>query len=261
MAEKRIGEILMEAGLIDEAQLNEALEDQKALGGRIGGILVDKCMLDGREYLLTLSFHLGVPTLDFTKVTIPGAVMRLIKKEMAWNYMILPVSVKETRSGKVLTLAMADPTDLRAIDAAEQGVKMKVEPVLALELEIRHILIDYYENNYGNGDYRLERAVQPVDCAGRDKAVYEPFAKFGSSSAAPSPSSAAASGAFLAPEDACACDDVIRELEEKLVGEYANFSRVLRALLKLLFAKGVVQREDLTEILGEMKAREKGGPV
>lgn len=249
MSRKKIGELLVDSGVVTPEQLEEALADQKALGGRIGTILFEKCALSERDYLLAVSSHLGIPAIDFTKFTIPERVIKMLSKDDAWRYMALPVRLDEDDR---LVVAMADPTDLANVDAISGLMGKRVRPALALEISIRQVLLDYYDNHFGTGDYRLKEEVRPVDCVDVTRSVY----KTSDEKAQEDPYMDGPfdyKGGEEKEAGDCDCDQAVLELEQRLVKEYSNFSTILRALLRELFQKGVLTPDEFTRTLNGLK--------
>jgi hypothetical protein len=259
MSRKRIGEVLLEAGLITKRDLDEALADQEALGGRIGTILLDKNLITDHEYLLAVSSHMGIPAIDFSKLTIEGRVIKLISKDAAWKQMVLPVKVLKTDSGEQLLLAMAEPRDTDAVNLAQSMTGFKVRPAMALERDIRKVLMEYYDSNYGQGDYRYS-----ADNLQQGPARKEPLRA--ESGAAPEELSLANPPAPEAKPD----DDVLldrsgreasdghAEFEDKLIAEVANVKLATEAVLRLLVLKGVITAEEYRDTLRELRLKHLG---
>ena len=112
---KKLGELLVEAGLITPIQLQEALRQQRLSGERLGSTLVATGVITEDALMDFLARQTGVPRLDVKNLDIPPAVLQRIPRRLAEQMNILPVAFKEPKS---LVLAMADPMDLNAIDSA-----------------------------------------------------------------------------------------------------------------------------------------------
>ncbi len=138
---KKIGELLVEAGLISEAQLQEALRQQRIAGGRMGSNLVALGFVDEEVLMDFLAQKTGVPRLDTTHVDVPLEVLKRIPRRLAEQFNLLPVAFKEP---KTLVLAMADPSDLNAIDSARFASGLHVDPVVAAHTAIRHLIAEQY---------------------------------------------------------------------------------------------------------------------
>ncbi len=134
---KKLGEMLVEAGLINPAQLQEALRHQRIAGGRMGSNLVALGFVSEDVLMDFLAHQTGVPRLDLRSLDVPQQVLQRIPRRLADQLNVLPVALKEPKS---LVLAMADPSDLNAIDSARFASGLNIEPVVvsysALKLAI-----------------------------------------------------------------------------------------------------------------------------
>jgi hypothetical protein len=260
MKKKKIGDIMVEAGLITSTQLQEALRDQKNLGGRLGAILFDKAAISETNYLRALTSQLGIPAADFRGLTIPEKVMKLVPRELAWEKMMVPMAVQGNGHGRVLLLAMVDPTDVDAIEKVKQLSGCSVKPLLALESVIRLVLMEYYEDQYGRGDYRLAKEVPSAPAAPAanpvavtNTRVREPASDqiyIGQEKAQPTPP------APSAPESPAVPAAVVVE-DDNCSDAYATLTLELRAFLKLLIEKGVLKPGEYTEALNRARAAAK----
>ncbi len=135
----RLGELLIERGLIAPEDLDRALELQRERGDKLGRILVDMGYLAQRDLLNALSAQLGLP---IATLTTPPSVPELegLSPRFLRQSLLFPVSVDEG----VLTLAMADPLDFEAINAVQTFSKLEVRPQLASEQDI----LDALERNF-----------------------------------------------------------------------------------------------------------------
>jgi hypothetical protein len=138
---KKLGVILIEAGLITPAQLQDTLRHQRLTGERLGSTLVAQGLITEDSLMDFLSRQTGVPRLDVRNLDIPPAVLQRIPRRLAEQMIILPVSFKEPKS---LVLAMADPMDLNAIDSARFASGLNVQPVVAGHTALKHAITDHY---------------------------------------------------------------------------------------------------------------------
>ncbi len=136
----KLGEILVRENLVTPAQLREALDYQRASGGRLGSNLVKLGIISDDVITAVLSRQYGVPSINLDLFQIEDEVIKLISQEVALKYMILPVS----RNGSTLTLAMADPTNVFAMDDIKFMTGFNVEPVIASEASIQMSIGKYY---------------------------------------------------------------------------------------------------------------------
>lgn len=140
---KRLGELLVEAGLITPAQLQSAITHQKIARGRIGSNLVALGYITEEVLMDFLSHQTGVPQMDVRTLDVPPALLKLIPQRLAEQFTILPVSIKEPKS---LVLAMSDPSDLNAIDSARFASGLTIEPVVASHSALRKAIADLYRS-------------------------------------------------------------------------------------------------------------------
>ena len=155
---KRLGEILVEEGLIDVYQLQSALAHQKQWGGKLGQILVKLGFLTEEELLSFLSHYFSIPYVNLKKVVIPPSIIKLVPEDVARKYNVLPLAVKEEIGRKNLYLAMADPTNVVAIDELEFSIGMPIRPVLASDNTIAEAIEYYYG---GRGLFRPDQDAVP----------------------------------------------------------------------------------------------------
>ncbi len=136
----KIGEILLKAQLITQEQLDKALEEQKQSGGRVGEHLLRMGYVSEEDILDCFSQQFGVPSINLASFDIDEAVIRLIPADVARKYQFIPVS----KSGATLTVAMADPTNVFAMDDITFITGYRVEPVVASETALREAIDKYY---------------------------------------------------------------------------------------------------------------------
>ena len=136
----KLGELLIKAKLIDEKQLNKALEEQKKAGGRIGEHLVRLGYVSEEDILDCLSQQYGVPSINLRHFEIDESIIRLIPADVARKYQFAPVS----KTGATLTVAMSDPTNVFAMDDITFITGYRVEPVVASEEALREAIDKYY---------------------------------------------------------------------------------------------------------------------
>jgi type IV pilus assembly protein PilB len=136
----RIGELLLKEKRITPDQLQQALNHQKANGGKLGFNLVKMGFVKDEEITALLSKQYGVPSINLTQFEIDPAVIKLIPYETAQKYQIVPLS----RAGATLTIAMTDPTNVFAMDDIKFMTGYNVEPVVASEIAVVEAIQKYY---------------------------------------------------------------------------------------------------------------------
>ncbi len=136
----KLGEILVRENLITSQQLRETLEYQRANGGRLGSNLVRLGYVSDDVVTAVLSRQYGVPSINLDLFQIEDTVIKLISEDVALKYSVLPIS----KLGSTLTLAMADPTNVFAMDDIKFMTGLNVEPVIASETSIQLAVAKYY---------------------------------------------------------------------------------------------------------------------
>jgi type IV pilus assembly protein PilB len=136
----RLGELLTKAGLITQDQLKEALKAQKESGGKLGETLIKLGFVAEEDITECLSQQFGVPSINLQHFEIDASVIKLIPADVARKYNILPVN----KTGATITIAMADPTNVFAMDDIKFMTGYNVEPVVASELGIKAAIDNYY---------------------------------------------------------------------------------------------------------------------
>jgi len=125
----RLGDLLVEKGLITEDQLQHALGEQKKLGRKLGGTLVELGMIDENSLLNLLASQLNIPLIDINNYNYSNEVAKLLPESIARRYRAL---VLEDRERDYL-VAMADPTDIYALDEIQSKLKKPVSQAIVRE--------------------------------------------------------------------------------------------------------------------------------
>ena len=128
MHTKRLGDMLLEAGLITEEQLGEALKYQAQEKERLGTTLVKHNYITEKQLIDTLRIQLGIEYIDFSKVDITPEMSRYVPKNLAKKMNVVPVRVSRDQ----LFLAMADPLNFMAIEEAKRTSKKRIVPMIRL---------------------------------------------------------------------------------------------------------------------------------
>jgi type IV pilus assembly protein PilB len=148
---KRIGEILLEAGLVSQPQLDEALERQAKEGGRICSHLVRLGYLRSEVLLEFLRMQFGVAAVDLSKYRIAESVISRLPAATARKYRVVPLAVL----GNSLTVAMVDPRDAEALEVVAAETGMAVDPLICPQAVVDEALARYYPSGLSSHDRRL----------------------------------------------------------------------------------------------------------
>jgi len=137
---KRLTALLIENKLLDQKNLDKALKVQKEKGGRLSDILIQMGLINENDLAIVLSQSLGLPPLDLARVKIDPEVIKIIPKDIAKYYQIIPIS----KIGSSLTLAMADPLNIFAIDDVKALTGFEINPIIGKHQEISQAIETYY---------------------------------------------------------------------------------------------------------------------
>ncbi len=214
---KKLGELLMEAGLIDEMQLKAALSYQKEWGGRLGAALIRKGFIKETAMISVIEDQMGMSCIPLEKFEKPSEeVMRLVKEDIARKFGILP----QKFDGRTLVAATSDPTDLKMLDDLGFLLSVRVKPVLALESDILTALNHFYDPI--TSSIALKRKADVPDMAFSPSGVhYE-----------------------LMQND---CTPQNSDQDEKQPSTNDSEHAVLAAIVDLLVEKGIFTRDELAE--------------
>jgi type IV pilus assembly protein PilB len=136
----KLGELLLKENMVTPQQLQEALGHQKMNGGKLGKAFVSLGYVKDEEITSLLSRQYGVPSINLDHFEVDPAIIKIIPAETSRKYQILPLS----RSGATLTIAMADPTNVFAMDDIKFMTGYNVEPVVASETSLDEAIEKYY---------------------------------------------------------------------------------------------------------------------
>ncbi|MBI3399049.1 MAG: type IV-A pilus assembly ATPase PilB [Deltaproteobacteria bacterium] len=136
----RLGELLVREKLITPDQLKKAIEEQRISGGRLGYNLARLGYVNEKDLTSFLSKQYGIPSVDLAATEIDHEVIKLIPEDVANKYQVIPIS----RTGSTLVIAMADPSNIFAIDDIKFLTGYNVESVIASEAAIKTAIEKYY---------------------------------------------------------------------------------------------------------------------
>ena len=143
MSVSRLGELLVRNQLISDDQLALAIAEQKKEGIRLGAALVKLGYVQEHDLASFLSKHYGVPSINLAEFDVDPAVVSLIPAEVAQKYQLVPIN----RAGATLIVAMADPSNIFAIDDIKFMTGFNVEVVVAAEAAIKDAIDQYYDQS------------------------------------------------------------------------------------------------------------------
>ncbi len=162
----RLGELLVREKLISLQQLRKAQEEQKRSGQNLSFALAKLGYISDGEITNFLSTQYRLPAINLDEYEIDGDVIKLVSKDVCEKHRIVPVS----RSGSSLIVAMADPTNLHAIDDIKFLTGYNVEPVVASETAIAASIERYYNAGPSYEDVMADLQLEDgeIEVAGED---------------------------------------------------------------------------------------------
>ena len=140
---ERIGELLVQESLLSAEQLGHARREALAKGGRLGAQIAELGYLDEAELTDFVARQYGVPVIDLDAFEFDPEVLRLVPEEVARKHGVIPVN----RAGSTLIVAMADPSNVFALDDIKFLTGYNVQPVVTSEESISRFLEDHYEED------------------------------------------------------------------------------------------------------------------
>ncbi|MBI5561449.1 MAG: Flp pilus assembly complex ATPase component TadA [Deltaproteobacteria bacterium] len=168
MATKKIGELLVESGLISQDQLEDALRagSAEAKKTRLGSILVKKGYTTELDIAQTLSYQLNIPFVDVSSSVVDPEAVKLVSEKLAQRHLVIPLYIDR----KVIRIAMADPLNLAAIDDIRFATGLEVEPAAATLSDVTAAIGRHYHINEPienlMGDMERDELVEVVREAG-----------------------------------------------------------------------------------------------
>jgi type IV pilus assembly protein PilB len=133
---ERIADVLIEDGLLLPGQLEEAVGVQQKEGGRLLKILTDKQFVTDQDMTVSMGRCLNTPLINLSKVRVPEEVMSLVPRDLAKANKLVPIA----RLNGKLFVAMADPTNVLAVDDVKRRVQLDIVPMIATEKAVSDAL-------------------------------------------------------------------------------------------------------------------------
>lgn len=143
-AKAKLGELLVEAGVIDAAQLQSALGEQRKWGRPLGMTLVRMGFLDEDTLIQTLAAQLKLPVVKLAGKRVNRELLERVPRDMAEKHRCIPLLLNDEGGQKVLYLAMEDPCDLDVLDQIGFRLDVKVKPVLVAPSELSEAIERHY---------------------------------------------------------------------------------------------------------------------
>ena len=142
MAYKRLGEVLIAAGVITDAELQQGLALQKEQKGRLGQVMINNNIISEEELIEALQMQLGIEYVDLISVNIPTELARVVPKNVARQHQVVPVKTVKDE----LYLAMSDPLNFMAIEDVRKASRKKIVPMIATSSGVERAIQTLYGN-------------------------------------------------------------------------------------------------------------------
>jgi len=248
---KRLGEILVQAGVLAEPQLRAALTEQRRWGGPLGRILVDMKLISEEAMVQALSHQLNLPAVNLDQRAVQPEALDTVPGELAQQLSVVPFALQ----GKFLDLAMSDPTNISTIDTLRTRTRLNIRPYLAGPKSIERALAKHYRLGHG---IDIEPGPPSITATGSDDHLPLNTRIITSTSDSyvgpiPPPTTGVKRDrellAELTARDAERSREVadLRGRVEQLEALLARDEDVLRKLLALIAEKGLATREEIRE--------------
>ncbi len=150
---KKLGEILVDSGLITPEQLSQAVEEARQQQKRLGDYLQDEGMVAAEDVALALSLQLNVPIIDLTRHRVQPEALALVPEEYARQHDLIPVDL----TGDSLVVVMADPLNMHTLEDLRARARKIIQPAVGIPNDIREAI----DRNYV-GWNEIERQISMV---------------------------------------------------------------------------------------------------
>jgi type IV pilus assembly protein PilB len=227
---KKLGDMLIEAGLIDDFQLQTALSHQRNWGGKLGSILIELQFIREEDLARVMAEKLHIPYVNLFDPEIPENIIRMIKADIAKKYHVVPVK----KEAGALVLAMFDPLDAQAADEIRFITGLTIKPALSIGSEISDAIRKYYDGEQVDRSHAKALYHRREDAPGKME--------------------------ILRGRDLITKNDPESEPEsamppkEAMVLQTLNDTKLrLDALIALLIEKKLISREDLVSMIYQKK--------
>ncbi|MCU0700242.1 MAG: general secretion pathway protein GspE [Myxococcaceae bacterium] len=247
---RRLGELLIEAGVLDEVRLKAALAEQKKWGGRLGRVVVEMGFVDEVAMCRVLAQQLRLGTVDLDSHQLPARITDHLRLDLAERYGVFPVAFDPTTN--VVTLATSDPTNVEALQELEFATNQKMTPIVATASSIDRAIRHHYFGESASAT----KAATPGEL-GLTETTFELDQLLSAPAASPRPPSATARPAV--PPPAAPSPEVeaqlrkeialLREQVDGLETIVTSQVRALRSLLEILIEAGLITRDEYLQRL------------
>ncbi len=266
MARKKLGEMLVEAGVLSEQKLRMALNEQRRWGGTLGRTLVETKAISESELVRVLSLQLGLQSVDLDTVQIDPTVLELVPADFAEQHSLIPFA----QTMEFLDVAMAEPTNIGVVDELRIRTQLTIRPYLTGPKMIERALARHYRRAFGrylsrrdvsetgeidaasaSSPHRRRQPTGEIEAARRQEGLPSGSRPTRQPPLDPSMTPSAALGQIGPPQPRTrdAEIDALQERISTLETLVERDEEVLRKLLALLVKKNVATRDEMLEAI------------
>jgi type IV pilus assembly protein PilB len=256
----RVGEILVQAGVIDEMQLASALGEQTRWGRRLGVTLIKMGMVEEGHLIRALAKQLDLPVASLEGKRIADDVVALVPKRVASEHGVMPLFVKQEGSKDQLFLGMEDPSNIAVLDDLTFRTGMQVFPVMVGPSELGAAIDRYYLSNSSStaADPATEDPIGEISLCvvadGGDPKSSESLVQSMATEASPVPDSLSAREVeFELRDPVPVLPEGLVEAVARAIEETEKTRDVAKAIAHLLIEKGVLSLEELQAQIAQQK--------
>ena len=162
MPKKRIGDLLIEQGLITDNELKFALDMQKQTHEKLGEVLVNNKIVTPENMAKTLAVQLDVDYIDLAQVTIPSELAKIVQRNTARKNHLVPVQ----KQNDTLYVAMDDPLNYYALDEVRKAANLKIVPMISTNVAVERAINTLYGNENAKqaiADYHKEKGIDGAE--------------------------------------------------------------------------------------------------
>ena len=160
----RIGELLVREKMLSLQQLQQAQDEAKRTGKRLGATLSRLGYVKDQDLTQFVAKQYSLPSINLSEIEIDPTVLRLVPREICEKHQVVPIR----RNGPTLIVAMADPSNIYAIDELKFLTQYNIEPVVASEASVEATISRYYDKGPDLDQMIGEFDVDNVDFAAVD---------------------------------------------------------------------------------------------
>lgn len=261
----KLGEMLQRAGIINELQLKTALAEQQRWGGKLGKILVDMNYLTEDLLIKALCKQQGLPRADLDHLSVPAQLLERVDRTFCERFLCVPAQYNH--ADRSLMVALADTTNLQALDELRFRTKLRIVPALAGEKAVAMAIARLYHSEaltdgpseelklMGNSGSTLVRRISDIVPNGAPPPVASAPPRPAAPPPAPPPAMPAVPPSMALPQPPAVpsfLPGVPPQLLEDLDRSQKRQTKAIRVLAELLVERGVFSRE---EYVAQLKVR------